>query len=508
MGRVRDLLEQPPVSVRSQRGRRRVPLVLALSSCAALVCGCAAAGERENREALAKAGQTLADLPQASEDDPLGEDWGDEAAAANFDGTPQAYVDYALEHHHGLRASWERWRAATHRIARERRLPMPTITYGLFIRQVETRVGPQRHKLGVRQRFPWPGQLTAGADAAAAQARAMQREFEAKALEVRARVLWAYWQLWLVRKTREVEREQLELYEGIAGVARGQLTVGNTTLADVQQIDLTRARLADQIDGLGERERQAEANLIATVAAPPRTEAPTLPAGPELAVPRDEEAKLRAALVDHPLLDRWQVRAEAADLRVKEARNARAPGFALGVDWIEVGPARAAGVPDSGKDAVMVSVGIEVPLWQGNYAEDQKAAEADAAAARAEWAAARDRAAAELDVSVAQIRDTARRAELYSHTLIPQAEGALESTLGGYATGKGDLAAILIAERQLLELRLGLLEVESKHAVAWAELERVVGRVVERVSAHVEGEDAGPDEGPEPKREAGEEEQP
>jgi outer membrane protein TolC len=150
------------------------------------------------------------------------------------------------------------------------------------------------------------------------------------------------------------------------------------------------------------------------------------------------------------------------------------------------------GVPDSSKDAVSITVGLELPLWQRNLAEDQHAAEADAAAARAQWAAARDRAAAQLSMALSRIRDTARRAALHEHTLIPQAESALESTLGGYATGEVQFAAILLAERELLELRLAAVQLHAEHAVAWAELEAIVGRPVEvgaRVGARVEERD-------------------
>src|SRR5690606_22406165 len=63
---------------------------------------------------------------------------------------------------------------------------------------------------------------------------------------------------------------------------------------------------------------------------------------------------------DHPLLERWHEQASAGEARVKEARRARAPGCVVGVDWIEVGPARMSGVADSGKDAVMVSVGVDL----------------------------------------------------------------------------------------------------------------------------------------------------
>ncbi|PRP90644.1 Outer membrane efflux protein BepC precursor [Enhygromyxa salina] len=442
-----------------------------------LCLACVARGERELRAELDRAGDTLAAV-EVGADAPSGAGWA-ETEQPSFDGTPEAYVAHALAHDHELRATWERWRAASHRVARERRLPMPTVSYSVFVAPVETRVGPQRQRLGVRQHFPWPGALLAGADAATAAARVEQHEFEAAALEVRARVLAAYWRLWLLREVELVEREQLELFEALTELSRARLELGQATLADIQQLELGRARLADQVAGLGEAQIEASAMLVAAVAAPPGTETPTSSALPVLEQPAVDEASLRAVVVEHPLLERWEAQGEVGDLRVKQARHARAPALSLGVDWIEIGPARVSGVADSGKDAVSVTVGLELPLWQANYAHDQRAAEADAAAARAEWASVRDRAAAQLSVALSRVRDTARRAALHEHTLIPQAEGALESTLGGYATGEGVLAAILLAERDLLELRLSAVRLHAEHAIAWAELERVVGRPVE-----------------------------
>ena len=454
---------------------------------ALLASACLPAAERQLRGDLERGGQQLAELPDFDAQ-PLGDDWD---SPADFDGSPEAYVEYALAHDRSLRASWERWRAATHRIASERRLPMPSITYGGFVSSVETRVGPQRHRLSVRQSFPWPGVLTAGADAAAMQARVMQREFEAAALEVRARVLTAYWRLWAVRGVRAIQAEQAELLEALSEAARARLTIGKASLADVQQLDLGRARLDDAILGLDEAEHEAAAMLLASVGAPPQSETPTRAEPPELELPSQGEAQLRGGLADHPRLARWRDQAAASDLRVREARNARLPGFAFGVDWIEVGPARMPNVADSGKDAVVINVGIELPLWQSNYAQDQKAHQADAAAARAEWAAARDRAAADLAVALSSIRDSARRATLHERTLIPQAQGVLESQLGEYVSGQSELAAILLAERDLLELRLELVRIHANHAIAWAELERIAGRSVDGAS---EPEPARPEE--------------
>jgi outer membrane protein TolC len=343
---------------------------------------------------------------------------------------------------------------------------------------VQTRVGPQRHRVGVRQRFPWPGTLVAGADAAAAEARAVQQRFEAEALALEARVSRAYWRLWLVRETARILQPQDEIDEALAELSRNRLELGSVSLADLQQVELRHTRLLDQLAGLEESEREAAVLLLAEVAAPADVEAPTTQEPPPPSQPRDSEATLRAALAEHPLLERWQIQSEAGELRTKEARNARGPAFSLGADWIEIGPAPDPSVAGSGRDAVSVSVGVELPLWQHNYAEDQRAAEAETAAARAEWLDARDRATAELGVALARLRDTARRVDLYEHTLIVQAEGALESTLGSYASGEGELAAILIAQSALVDLEMGLARARAEHAVAWSELERVVGRPV------------------------------
>jgi outer membrane protein, heavy metal efflux system len=472
------------------RSLRPCLALLSWATVAATGSGCVAAGELSTRGDLERAGATLAALPRADGDEPLGGDpnASDASETPSFDGSPEAYVGYALAHDQGLRAKWERWRAATHQIAKQRQLPMPMLSYAVFVSAAGT--GP--HRLGIQQRFPWPGALLAGADAAAAEARVAQREFEAEALELRAEVLAAYWQLWLIREVQGVEAEQLELYGAITELARSRLELGRSTLADVQQIDLGHARLADDLDSLREAENKAAATLIGAIAAPPGTAAPTRSELPLLAEPAADVVELRASLVGHPRLGRWAAQAEAGEWKVKQARRARAPGFVLGVDWIKAGPMQMPDMPNS--DAVMIDVGIELPLWQRNYAEDQRAAAAETAAARAEWAEAHSRAAAALDITLATIRDTARRARLYETTLIPLAEGALESTLGGYATGNVALASILSAERELLGLRLARVQLHAEHALAWAELERIVGHGVDAgVDAGVSGVDAGVD---------------
>ncbi|MBT8480910.1 MAG: TolC family protein [Myxococcales bacterium] len=117
-----------------------------------------------------------------------------------LDASLKSYVAHALARSPELRASFERWKAATLRISRARRMPEPIIKYSYFVRSVETPVGPQQHKLSLMQTFPWPTALSAGSDAASSRARAAQWRFDAEALAVRRAVADAYWRLWLVHE--------------------------------------------------------------------------------------------------------------------------------------------------------------------------------------------------------------------------------------------------------------------------------------------------------------------
>src|SRR5690606_2946179 len=128
------------------------------------------------------------------------------------------------------------------------------------------------------------------------------------------------------------------------------------------------------------------------------------------------------------------------------------------------------GVADSGKDAVIVGAGIRIPLWQGSYSDSIAAARADARAQRADQRALADRAAAELTTSLSNVEDAVRRAALYRGTLVPQAESAYDSVLGAYTVGRGTVAQTLLAQRDLLELRVELDRARADYERAWARL--------------------------------------
>ncbi len=404
--------------------------------------------------------------------------------AARFDGSLAGYDRYALAHSPAVRASYDDWRAATERISLARRLPEPTFTYAYFVQSVETRVGPQRHRFSIQQAFPWPTKLSAGADAASYAARSAERRADATALVVTRRVADAYWKVWLVQRTRTVVKKQQSILQQLAGAVRARVVVGGATVADLAQVQLGISRVADSLAGLDEIERSASADLVAATGAPAGTATPVADADPPLQLPVEDEKSLRSAALAHPRVRAIDLMAKADDERARSAGADRYPGFVLGADYIETGPARMAGQADSGKDAVIVMLGLKLPLWGGTYGAEEAEAEADAAASRARESAARDDAVAELEKALSDVRDAARRIKLYREALVPQAQTVYASLATNYQTDHGNLASVLIGERDLLDLELSLLRARATHARAWARLEEIVGRPVHGRSPH------------------------
>ena len=115
-------------------------------------------------------------------------------------GLPE-YLAYAAAMNPGLRAAQRTWRAAVADIPRARALPDPRLSYSYYAREVGTRVGPQQHRIGLTQTFPWFGALRLRGESAALAAEMARQEYEQARLELMYRVKEAYHQYFLLGRT-------------------------------------------------------------------------------------------------------------------------------------------------------------------------------------------------------------------------------------------------------------------------------------------------------------------
>ncbi len=390
------------------------------------------------------------------------------------------YLAQALRHSPRARAAFERWKAATLKIARARRLPEPQLRYAFFVQSVETRVGPQRHRFGLSQTFPWPTRLSRGSEALASEAAAAEQAFDAVVLELRQQVAQAFWELWLVHEIHRLKAEHDLVLETLAETTRGRVATNQATLADLNQVELIIARHHDHNQEHHELAHATTARLYALVGLDPEAPVVGVDAEPVAALPAVSTKRMRELAKAHPYVVRHELLEEASRAQADAQSADRFPSFMVGADYVEVGPARNPGVPDSGKDAFSVSLGVSLPLWQASVSDAEDAALAQARAHRADREHAERLIEAELAAALAEVRNSERKIRLYRDALIPQAIATYQSVLGGYQTGRSSIAATLLAQGELLELGLELARQRGRHAQSWAKLESVIGQQIER----------------------------
>ena len=99
------------------------------------------------------------------------------------------YLLCAANNNPGLKAAYEKWRAAVEQVPQAKSLPEPQISYGYA-----TESTPQRKMFDAMQMFPWFGTINARTEVASAESKAAYKQFEAKKLELFYEVKQAFYE--------------------------------------------------------------------------------------------------------------------------------------------------------------------------------------------------------------------------------------------------------------------------------------------------------------------------
>lgn len=399
---------------------------------------------------------------------------------ANAPQTLPEYLTYAALHSAGLKAAFERWKAALEEIPQARALPDPRFTYGYFIEEVETRVGPQRQRVGISQVFPWFGKIEARTDAATAAARAAQRQYEAKKLQLFYEVKKAFYEYVYLRRAIDNARENLELVKHFEELARTRYVTAEAQHPDVVRAQIELATLEDELETLGELRRPIVAQLNAAL---------NRPAGGALPWPQPEETVIaaldrrrlfRMVRDQNPQLQAKQFELESARSRIELAKKKFYPDLGVGIDWIQTDEASAAGMRDSGKDPVILMFSMNLPLWRKSYGAAELQARARARQVANEKDDIENSLVARVERVLYDVEDSERKLKLYGDVLVPKAEELLGASETAYMAGTVDFLGLIDAERTWLRFHLQRERAWANRQQRIAELEMLVGAELTR----------------------------
>ncbi|MBL7154341.1 MAG: TolC family protein, partial [Phycisphaerae bacterium] len=356
------------------------------------------------------------------------------------------YLRFAALNNAGLQASFETWKATVESIPQAKALPDPRFSYGYFIREVETRVGPQRQKFDIMQTFPWFGVIKARTDHAAANANAAHKRYEAKKLELFQQVKHAFYEYSYLAKAIEIANESLELIKHFEQVARMKYAGATTSHPDVIRAQIELAILEDRLKSLKELRPAitAELNSILNRPASSRVPWPESPQHRQISI---EFAKLLALIFqNNPDLRAVDYQIEAMRSKETLAKKRSYPNIGIGLSYIDTAHALASGVSDSGRDPVVAMVSLNLPIWTNSYKAAERQAKAELIKTRREKIQLENTLGAKARQLLYEFEDTARKISLYRDIVIPKTREMVLASETAYQAATIDFLSLLDAQ--------------------------------------------------------------
>ncbi|MFZ0929772.1 MAG: TolC family protein [Syntrophobacteraceae bacterium] len=391
------------------------------------------------------------------------------------------YLAYAALNNPGLKAAFLRWKAALEKIPQVTALPDPHFTYAYFIESVETRVGPQHQSFALNQTFPWLGKLQLRGNAAAEAARAEKARYDAVKLKLFYQVQEAYYEYYYLARAITVTHENLGYVKYLESVARAGYSAGIAPYADVVRTQVELGKLEDSLKTLNDQAEPIAAKVNAALNRPPDAQVFWPEKLEKEKVSFTSEQLLTWLKESNPDLKAIDFQAAGEKWNIDLAKKDYFPDITVGLQGIDTGPAVIKPTPsDSGKDPIIATVSINLPIWWEKYRAEEREAAALYKSFQRERVNSENSLIANVKWVSYKYRDAERKIDLYESALLPEAKQAFDVSIQGYQTGQGSFVNVVDAIRVLLEFELSYDRAFADRAQRLAELEMLVGRAILR----------------------------
>jgi len=383
------------------------------------------------------------------------------------------YLCEALQNNSELEAAFYEWQGALFEMQASDTLPDPKISYGYFIQSVETRVGPQNNRLNLSQMFPWIGKLTNRKKLAFKKAQMAEQKWYVLTHALIRKLKDAFYDQYFLEKSIQLTEENIALVDILEGVAQRQVKVGASS-ADAIQAQIEINKLHDNVDSLQKKEQSLIAKIIALMNAPVQTRVKVPAELFEQVTTVPEMYSEEGLKENNPTLIFLSLQREKEKANYRLVHQDRYPDITVGIDWIDTGRAIMP-TPDNGKDALIASVSLNLPIWSSTYRSRENAAKSHIVSANDLLIQKTQEIFADYRDVLFKYQDAERRAVLYKETLLPQAEQALEILIEAYKTGKVEFDRVLESQRILLHFQLEYERAIVDKAKAVNAFEEIIG---------------------------------
>lgn len=269
-----------------------------------------------------------------------------------------AFVEMAYEVNPKLQAQALEYEAATHNAQQVSDFPDPSISAGLGIAPIQTRLGAQFLRLGISQNIPWKGLIPAKSDLANAQASTKLKTKEVTKIEIAYAIRRSYYTLCYIQENIDIINRKIEILKSQMEIARTNLGSSQGMLSDVLMIEKKLENARQDILLLQNKMDQPTIILNRWAGRPAGTPIEIVPEE----FSEDIIPDLSYDLAQHPQFDILQQQKEVAVKAVEVVRLEEKPKIMLGLDYGLISARTDVDIPNNGRDIIMPMATFSIPL--------------------------------------------------------------------------------------------------------------------------------------------------
>jgi cobalt-zinc-cadmium efflux system outer membrane protein len=388
------------------------------------------------------------------------------------------YVDSALSGYPSLASMRQRIAMKRNEAIRAGALDDPRAWFG--VTNVPLRTWSFREEdmtgkeFGFSQMIPYPGKREHAVRIVGKEADQAEYDLAEMRNMLRADVKMAYAELSTVRAQAEVVRRTREVLAQAVEVSRGMFAVGKGRQTDVLRGQVEYQRMREMLLTLENRERVLSIRLNTLAALPPGDPVPAIEPPGEISASYEAEDLRAIYAAERPARQAIQARIEKGKLQVLHAEHENKPDFEVSTSYMQ----RDA-TPDGTRRPDMFSamVSMTLPIWKKEKIEPGiRAMTAEREMAIRDGETLDAEAANAIGGAVSSLGNFSAVATLYRTTLIPQAEQSVQANLEAYQVGKIDFPMLMDSLAAVLNFRKEYLGMVGEMHTTKARLEAAVGR--------------------------------
>jgi len=394
-------------------------------------------------------------------------------------------ITEALQNNPQLKAAQNQFLSSQKKIKQVTAWDAPQVGIEFFQLPIQSFPNPFKNNMEtdyfIQQMIPFPGKLKAMGLSATYNSNMYEEQFNALKNKIIRELKSAYYELYLVQRKIEINKENQELLKQFIEIAKKQYEVGMGKQVDIIRAQTELSSLINDEVNLYKEKRDVETMLNTILNRPPYQPFKEIDSIYEVIPEFNYQQLLPIALSYRPELKGMKFNIEMSKSELKASELEFYPDFMVRVMYKNM--------TDTKNDFWSAMVGVNVPIafWsKDKYSGKVEENQLNIKTAEEQFNSMKNMISYEVQNAIVKLETNRNLYNLNKNTVIPQAEQTLQSTLAAYKTGKTEFLMLIDAYRMLFMAKLDFYMSEMNLMLAKAQLEQAVGLSINQIVENIE----------------------